>query len=110
MSALVDQGSGASIAVVLALLGLGWNAGVVSGSTMLTASVPAPLRPRSEGTGEIAMGLAAAAGAPAAGLILALDGFCTLSLAGAAAGALVLSVLLAGALPRHRPATRPVRL
>jgi MFS family permease len=91
--ALVDQGSGAAIALVLALLGLGWNAGVVGASTMLAASVPAALRLRSEGIGEIAMGLGAAAGAPAAGLIVALGDFTALSLAGAVGGAAALAML-----------------
>jgi hypothetical protein len=35
---------------------------------MLTGSVPASLRPLTEGIGEVAMGLAAGAGAPVAGL------------------------------------------
>jgi hypothetical protein len=37
------------------------------------------------------MGLAAAAGAPAAGLLVALGGFATLCLAGSAAGAVILA-------------------
>jgi hypothetical protein len=44
---------------MLAFLGLGWNAGVVGGSTMLIGSVPASLRSQTEGIGEVAMGLAA---------------------------------------------------
>jgi hypothetical protein len=65
---------------ILALLGLGWNAGVVGGSTMLTGSLPASLRPQTEGVGEVAMGLAAGAGAPVAGLIVAFGDFTTLRL------------------------------
>jgi hypothetical protein len=42
---------------------------------MLTGSVPASLRPLTEGIGEVAMGLAAGAGAPVAGLILAFGDF-----------------------------------
>jgi hypothetical protein len=64
-----------------ALLGLGWNAGVVGGSTMLTRSVPASLRLQTEGIGEVAMGLAAGAGAPVAGLIVAFGDFATLAIA-----------------------------
>jgi hypothetical protein len=45
---------------------------------MLTGSVPASLRPQTEGIGEVAIGLAAGAGAPVAGLILAFGDFTTL--------------------------------
>src|ERR671913_398989 len=82
---------------LLIVLGLGWNCGVVGGSALLAASVPPALRPRSEAIGEASMGLAAAAGAPAAGLVVALGGFTTTWVAGALAGA----VILAGT--RRRP-------
>jgi Major Facilitator Superfamily len=89
---LVDPASGPAMVAVLLILGLGWNCGVVGGSALLTASVPAELRPRSEAVGEASMGLAAAAGAPAAGLLALLGGFATLCLAGAALGAGILAV------------------
>ena len=57
---------------------------MVGGSTLLAASVPRSLRPRVEGLGEVAMGLAAGAGALLAGVIVAFGGFTTLSLVGAA--------------------------
>jgi hypothetical protein len=74
----------------------GWNAGVVSGSTMLAGSVPPPLRPQTEGIGEVAMGLAASAGAPAAGLIVAFGDFTALSIAGAVGGVLMFAALRMG--------------
>ena len=43
----------------LAVLGLAWNAGVVGGSTLLVAALPADVRHRHESFGEVAMGLAA---------------------------------------------------
>jgi MFS family permease len=78
--ALVDTGSAGWMSAMLVLLGVGWNFGVVGGSTMLAASVSAPLRPHAEGIGEVAMGLAAGAGAPMAGVIVAYGGFSALSL------------------------------
>jgi MFS family permease len=81
---------GHGILALLLVLGLGWNCGVVGGSALLAASVPAGLRPRSEAIGEVSMGLAAAAGAPAAGLLVALGGFAGLCLAGSVAGAVIL--------------------
>jgi MFS family permease len=88
--AVTDPADGAAMLAVLAVLGLGWNCGVVAGSALLAAAVPTDLRPRSEAVGEAAMGLAAAAGAPAAGLLVALGGFTTLCLAGAAIGVAIL--------------------
>jgi hypothetical protein len=89
--ALLDASSGPAMVLTLGLLGLGWNAGVVGGSTMLTTSVPAPLRPRTEAIGEIAMGAAAAASAPLAGVVTAQGGFTSLSLAGAFLAAAMLA-------------------
>jgi predicted MFS family arabinose efflux permease len=52
------------------------------GGAGLAASVPTRLRPHVEGLGEVSMGLAAGAGAPIAGLVLARGGFAALPLAG----------------------------
>jgi len=105
--ALLDMSEGAAMTGMLALLGLGWNAGVVGGSTMLAASVPAALRPQTEGIGEVAMGLAAGAGAPAAGLIVAFGDFTALSIAGAVGGVLMLAALrLDGGRPQQ-PVVEP---
>jgi MFS family permease len=91
--AVLDLTDGDAMIAMLALLGLGWNAGVVGASTMLAASVPPALRPQTEGIGEVAMGLAAGAGAPVAGLIVAFGEFTTLSIAGAAGGVVMLAAL-----------------
>jgi len=80
---------GSSMVALLFVLGLGWNCGVVGGSALLAASVPSALRPRSEAIGEASMGLAAAAGAPAAGILVAVGGFTTLCLAGSLVGAAI---------------------
>ena len=91
--AVVDLSHGLEMTAMLALLGLGWNAGVVGGSTMLASSVPASLRPHTEGIGEVAMSLAAGAGAPIAGVLVAVGDFTALSIAGAAVGVLVVAAL-----------------
>ena len=80
----VDLESGAGITALLVLLGLGWNFGIVGGSTLLTASTAPRLRPHAEGIGEVAMGLAAGLGAPIAGVLVAGGGFVSMWLAGAA--------------------------
>jgi MFS family permease len=97
--AVLDQSSASTMAFAMFLLGLGWNAGVVGGSALLTAAVPVSVRPQVEGVGEVGMGLAAAGGAPIAGVAVAVGGLTALSLAGGALGA---SLLLLG--PRRREA------
>jgi len=91
--AIAGAHDGPAFVAVLVLLGIGWNAGVVGGSTMLVASVTPAVRPNAEGIGEVAMGLAAGAGAPIAGVMVAVGGFATLSVASAAIGVLVFAVL-----------------
>jgi MFS family permease len=91
--AIAGAHDGPAFMAVLVLLGIGWNAGVIGGSTMLVASVPPAVRPNAEGIGEVAMGLAAGAGAPIAGLMVAVGGFPTLAAASAAVSVLVFTVL-----------------
>ena len=61
----------ASIAGILVVLGVGWNCGVVGASALLAASTPTAVRADAEGIGEATRGLAAAIGAPLAGLVAA---------------------------------------
>jgi MFS family permease len=81
---LVDLESGFAVSVLLVLLGLGWNFGIIGGSTLLSASTTPRLRPYAEGIGEVAMGIAAGLGAPIAGVLVASSGFASVWLAGAA--------------------------
>jgi MFS family permease len=92
----------------LLLLGVGWNAGLIGGSTLLRdAPVSPSLRTRAEGLGELGMGAAAAAGGGGAGLLLAAGGLGLLGLAAAAPCLLVLVVLAAWKLPPPPPRPGP---
>lgn len=92
----IDPASGWEAVVFLVVVGLGWNCGVVGGSSLLVATVPAEARHLSEGAGEVSMGLAAAAGASAAGPIIALGGFVALGITGSLVGAITLAGIRAG--------------
>jgi predicted MFS family arabinose efflux permease len=98
----VDLDNGAAITALLVLLGLGWNFGIVGGSTLLSASTTPSLRPYAEGIGEVTMGLAAGLGAPIAGLVVAGGGFASLWLGGAVVATAVGIYMLRSA--RARPA------
>jgi len=93
-----DTGGTYSMIAMLTMLGIGWNFGVVGGSTLLAASVPANVRPNVEGLGEVAMGLAAGAGAPMAGLIVGLGGFAALYIAATVVAILALAFARPGGL------------
>jgi hypothetical protein len=71
----VNEQSPAGMAGHLVVVGVGWNFGVVGGSTLLAASVPDPLRPHVEGIGEVVQGMAAAVAAPVAGVAAAFAGY-----------------------------------
>lgn len=75
----------------LILLGLGWSAGLVAGSTLLAESVASTIRTRVQGTSDLVMNLVGAAGGALSGVLLGLIGFGGLN---AVAGILILPTLL----------------
>jgi MFS family permease len=99
-----------SFALGLFLLGAGWNAGLIAGSTLLASSVPIAQRPRVEGAGELAMGVAAGSATAIAGPVVGLAGYATLAAAGAVAAAALAPFLIAvarrGAPAEAAPANR----
>lgn len=84
----------ALVLAALILLGLGWSASTVAGSTMVTESVPVQDRPGLQGTSDLVMNLCGAAGGALAGPILAMVGFSGLGLVFLAA-VLVVTVVAA---------------
>ncbi|MEU7643873.1 MFS transporter [Streptomyces huasconensis] len=66
----------------LFLLGLGWSAGLVSGSALLTDSVPQPARAAVQGLSDLTMNAAAGIGGALAGLIVARASYGWLNLVG----------------------------
>ena len=67
------------------VLGLGWSATMVAGSTLFTESVPADLRTSAQGLSDLTMGLAGAVAGALSGVILQAWGFPTLALVAALA-------------------------
>ncbi|WP_327595456.1 MFS transporter [Streptomyces chartreusis] len=64
-------GSHGQTAVGLFVLGLGWSAGLVSGSALLTDSVPPPARAAAQGLSDLVMNASAGIGGAVAGLVVA---------------------------------------
>ncbi|MFD5425692.1 MFS transporter [Streptomyces sp. NPDC127084] len=85
-AALLAGTAGAShgrTAAGLFLLGLGWSAGLVSGSALLTDSVPGPARAAVQGLSDLTMSAAAGIGGIAAGLIVSRASYGWLNMVGA---------------------------
>lgn len=66
--------------IPLALLGLGWSATTVAGSTLVAGAVPTDLRPALQGRSDLFMGLAGACAGALAGPVLGLVGYAGLNL------------------------------
>jgi MFS family permease len=94
------------LAAGLTLLGLGWSATMVAGSTLLSESVPLELRPSAQGLSDLTMGLAGASAGALSGVIVQARGYPTLSLVAALATA-PLIVLLLFSRVRERALTSP---
>lgn len=72
----------AAILLALALLGLGWNLGLIAGSAMLVDATAPASRARVQGTVDVLISLAGAAGSAIAGFLVAGSGFAPLALGG----------------------------
>jgi MFS family permease len=71
----------ARLAVALVLLGVGWSACVVAGSTLLSESVPADVRTSVQGLSDLVMGLVAASAGALAGPVVQGPGYGVLAVA-----------------------------
>ncbi len=80
------------LGVGLFLLGLGWSCCMIAGSTLLTESVPLGARPGVQGTSDLVMGLSAAVGGAASGVVLGVYGYSALNLFAAVFAAWLLGV------------------
>jgi MFS family permease len=75
----------AHLAAGLMVLGLGWSATMVAGSTLLSESVSIELRASAQGFSDLVMGLAGASAGAISGVIVAAWGYPTLALLAAVA-------------------------
>jgi len=73
------------LAIGLVLLGLGWSATMVAGSSLLSASIAPELRPSAQGLSDLVMGIAGASAGALSGVVVQGFGYPTLTLAAAIA-------------------------
>ncbi|MEV4122158.1 MFS transporter [Micromonospora sp. NPDC049645] len=82
------------LSVGLVLLGLGWSGTMVAGSTLLSESVPADVRPSVQGLSDLIMGLAGAGAAVASGFVMQIAEYPVLTLLAAVATAPLVALAL----------------
>jgi len=75
------------LAAGLMALGIGWSSTVVAGSTLLSDSIAADLRPSAQGLSDLTMGLAGASAGALSGVFMQAWGYSTLALIVALAAA-----------------------
>jgi MFS family permease len=80
VTAIISGGNAGWTMISLFLLGFGWSCGTVPGSILLTESVPAEIRPSSQGLVDTSMNAFAALAALISGPIFILVGFGGLSI------------------------------
>jgi MFS family permease len=91
------------LAVALFLLGLGWNLLFVGGSSLLSDSLSAAERSRSQGFNDLLIGLSSAAASLGSGVVFATAGYEVMGFLGAALAFIPLALVLR--LPRELRAT-----
>lgn len=98
VAAAAPTDSAPLLAIALILLGLGWNLGLLGGTTLISKAVPLEGRARVQGRVDVAVAIAGATGGLSSGVIVAATSYPALALLGA-----VVSVLALG------PAMGPMR-
>jgi MFS family permease len=83
----------AMLVLALVLLGVGWNLGLVSGTTLVTDAVPLATRARTQGVVDLGIALAGAAAGLSSGLIFAATSYATLTLLGGLLALLIIPIV-----------------
>jgi len=94
VAALAPPTSVAALALALALLGLGWNLGLVGGTALLTDVTNIENRARTQGAVDVAIALAGATGGIASGAVVAAGSYTLLAIFGGILGLLILPITL----------------
>lgn len=82
------------LALALALLGLGWNMGLISGTAAIVHATPIHIRAKTQGTLDVLIALGGASGGALSGMVFAQSSYSTLSLAGASLSLLLIPVVI----------------
>jgi MFS family permease len=93
LAATMPTDSVPGLAVALAVLGIGWNLGLVSGTAIVTEAVPLAVRARTQGGVDLCVALAGAGGGLGSGAVVAATSYSTLAVTGAVIAVVVVPVV-----------------
>lgn len=93
-AALAPGDSMVLLIVALALLGLGWNLGLIAGTTLVVDNTVPENRPKTQGTIDVLVALSGAGGGAASGFVVSASSYSTLALTGGVLALLLIPVLL----------------
>ena len=94
VAATAPADSMAQLIIALALLGVGWNFGLIAGTALIVDATPVATRAKTQGSIDVLIALAGAAGGALSGMIVAASSYATLSLAGGVLSILLIPVVL----------------
>jgi MFS family permease len=92
LAAWAPVDSVAMLLIALVLLGLGWNLGLVSGTTLVTNAAPLATRAQTQGMVDLGIALAGAGAGLSSGLIITATSYATLTIAGGILGLLIIPI------------------
>lgn len=82
------------LTLALALLGLGWNLGFISGTAIIVDATPPAVRAKTQGTVDVLISLAGASGGALSGIVAANSSYAALSLGGGFLSLLLIPVII----------------
>jgi MFS family permease len=94
LAALAPTNSMLVLTIALALLGLGWNFGLISGTALIIDATNPANRAKTQGTVDVLIALSGVTGSSLSGVIVAQSNYATLSLAGGALSLLLIPVVV----------------
>lgn len=94
LAALAPADSMLLLVIALALLGLGWNFGLISGTALIVDATHPSTRAKTQGTIDVLIALAGASGGALSGMVVAQASYATLSLSGGFLALLLIPVVI----------------
>lgn len=93
LAAIAPGNSLGLLTISLALLGLGWNFGLISGTALIVDSTQPSTRAKTQGTVDVLVALSGAAGGALSGMVVAHSSYAILSLAGGILSLILIPVI-----------------
>jgi len=103
LAALAPANSLALLVAALALLGLGWNFGLISGTAQIVDSTPLSTRAKTQGTIDVLVALTGASGGALSGMIVDQTSYAALAYLGGGLSMLLVPVLVLTREKKGRP-------